>query len=194
MAKKKDETEQTAIEPVTNCDQFMEVVTNCDHLGSIDIRTLIHVVRGQQVLIDRDLAMLYNVGTKALNQAVKRNINRFPADFMFQLTEEEHQSLRSQFVTLNREIESLRSQNATLKDGRGQHLGRVGVHLRPCPGCQEANHPHRQLRGRPCSLNVHQACRRRFGHDPHPLQRAVSHRPEETQHPVPRNRVRPAAA
>ena len=60
MAKKKDETGQTAIGPVTDCDQFTEVVTNCDHLENIDIRRLIHVVRGQQILIDRDLAMLYH--------------------------------------------------------------------------------------------------------------------------------------
>ena len=64
-----------------------------------DIQDLIYVVRGQQVMLDRDLATLYGVETKVLNQAVKRNINRFPDDFMFQLTPEE--CLRSQIVTSN---------------------------------------------------------------------------------------------
>ncbi len=76
-------------------------VTNCD-LKSIDdihIESLIRVIRGQQVMLDSDLAMLYSVETKALNQAVKRNINRFPEDFMFQLTKEEAACLRSQIVT-----------------------------------------------------------------------------------------------
>lgn len=53
------------------------------------------------MLLDRDLALLYGVETKNLNKAVKRNIKRFPNDFMFQLTKEEEESLRSQFVTLN---------------------------------------------------------------------------------------------
>jgi len=57
------------------------------------------LVRGQKVMIDRDLAHLYGVDTKVLKQAVRRNIERFPEDFMFELTPEEHQNLRSQFVT-----------------------------------------------------------------------------------------------
>lgn len=61
----------------------------------------IHLVRGQRVMLDADLAELYGVSTKVLNQAIKRNIERFPADFMFQLTAEEHDSLRSQIVTSN---------------------------------------------------------------------------------------------
>lgn len=60
------------------------------------------VIRNQKVILDSDLAKLYGVGTKVLNQAVKRNLQRFPIDFMFQLTKEEHASLRSQFVTLKR--------------------------------------------------------------------------------------------
>ena len=60
------------------------------------------VLRGNKVLLDADLARLYGVTTKALNQAVKRNAARFPADFMFQLTAEESRVLRSQFVTLKR--------------------------------------------------------------------------------------------
>ena len=59
----------------------------------------IHIIRNQRVLLDVDLAQMYGVETKVLNQAVKRNLERFPEDFMFQLTENEDQSLRSQFVT-----------------------------------------------------------------------------------------------
>lgn len=55
----------------------------------------IHVIRGQKVLLDRDLAQLYEVETRALKQAVRRNIGRFPEDFMFELTLEEESSLRS---------------------------------------------------------------------------------------------------
>lgn len=67
----------------------------------------IRVLRGQRTLLDSELAALYGVNTKRFNEQVKRNIDRFPADFMFQLTAEEAESLRSQF--------------ATLKPGRGQH-------------------------------------------------------------------------
>jgi len=59
----------------------------------------IYLIRGQKVMLDRDLAELYGVETKVLNQAVKRNSDRFPTDFMFQLTEEEWRILRSQIVT-----------------------------------------------------------------------------------------------
>ena len=59
----------------------------------------IHQIRGQKVLLDEDLAHLYGVSTKSLNQAVKRNSTRFPQDFMFQITEDELNILRSQFVT-----------------------------------------------------------------------------------------------
>lgn len=68
-------------------------------LVSADIESLIYYIRDEQVMLDSDLARLYGVETKALNQAVKRNIQRFPADFMFQLTKEE--CLRSQIVTSN---------------------------------------------------------------------------------------------
>ncbi len=57
------------------------------------------ILRGVRVMLDRDLAKLYAVETKVLKQAVKRNIKRFPSDFMFELTKEEFQNLRSQFVT-----------------------------------------------------------------------------------------------
>lgn len=65
----------------------------------IQIQNLIYVIRGQKVMLDSDLAMLYEVETKVLNQAVKRNLERFPLDFMFQLTKDEYEVLRSQIVT-----------------------------------------------------------------------------------------------
>jgi len=67
----------------------------------------IYFFRGVKVMLDSDLPELYSVETKVLNQAVKRNFNRFPPDFMFQLDKEEYDSLRSHFVTL--------------ETGRGQH-------------------------------------------------------------------------
>ncbi len=73
------------------------------------VQSLIYVIRGRQVMLDSDLAMLYQVETKRLNEAVKRNITRFPEEFRFQLTEEEDESLRSQFATLNE------------NEGRGAH-------------------------------------------------------------------------
>ena len=72
------------------------------------IRSKIHVIRGQQVMLDRDLAELYSVETKALNQAVKRNTERFPENFMFQLSENEYEIWRSQFVTSNSDKMGLR--------------------------------------------------------------------------------------
>jgi phage regulator Rha-like protein len=71
-------------------------------------------------MLDRDLAALYGVETKSLNLAVKRNLKRFPKDFMFQVTKEEFESLRFQIETLENG-NSLRLQNETLKAGRGQH-------------------------------------------------------------------------
>ena len=71
------------------------------------IEQTILVIRGHRVMLDTDLAKLYGVATKVLNQAVKRNRTRFPMDFMFQLTAEEATSLRSHIVTL--------------KPSRGQH-------------------------------------------------------------------------
>lgn len=67
----------------------------------VQIKNLIYTIRGHRVMFDSDLAMLYEVETKVLNQAVKRNIERFPQDFMFQLTEQEWEDfkVRSQFVT-----------------------------------------------------------------------------------------------
>ena len=69
--------------------------------GSEKVESLIYEIRGQQVMLDSDLARLYQCknGTKVINQAVKRNPNRFPEDFCFQLTREEYENLKSQFVT-----------------------------------------------------------------------------------------------
>ena len=117
--------------------------------GTADIEVIkqrIYEVRGLRVMLDRDLAELYGVGTKVLNQAVKRNIERFPEDFMFKLNKGEWVVLRSQIATLKESTTSadteeigiietsLRSQIVTLKDdkncmtsqpvmsnGRGQH-------------------------------------------------------------------------
>lgn len=72
------------------------------------LQSKIHELRNQKVILDFDLAALYEVETKALNQAVERNIRRFPVDFMFQLTEEEFKALRSQIVTID-------------ETGRGKH-------------------------------------------------------------------------
>lgn len=88
----------------------------CD---SEKIQRKIYAFRDVQVMIDSDLAEFYKVETKVLNRAVKRNIDRFPVEFMFQLDDEEWESLRFQIGTLNND--SLRSQNGTLKQGRGKH-------------------------------------------------------------------------
>ena len=73
-----------------------------------DIRSKVYIIRGQQVMLDKDLAEIYGYEVKKLNQQVKRNIERFPEEFCFQLNEEEFKVLRCQFVTLN-------------ENGRGQH-------------------------------------------------------------------------
>ena len=109
--------------PVTKCDQLEKVkivkVANY-HLTNNDIESLIRTIRGQKVMVDFDLAMLYGVKNKRLNEQVKRNIKRFPDDFMFQLTQLEWNILRSQIATAkqpeNETITLLRSQIATAKD------------------------------------------------------------------------------
>ena len=72
------------------------------------IQNIIYEIRGHRVMLDSDLADLYNVEVKALNQAVKRNINRFPNDFMFQLANEEWDILRSQIVTAKKDFRKIR--------------------------------------------------------------------------------------
>jgi hypothetical protein len=83
----------------------------------VELAELIQWIRGEKVILDRDLARLYQVEVKALNQAVKRNSSRFPGDFMFQLTAVEAESLRSQFVTLDG-VEAASSS----AQARGKHL------------------------------------------------------------------------
>ena len=78
------------------------------------IATRILELRSKKVMLDRDLAKLYGVSAKVLNQAVKRNIKRFPGDFMFRLSWEEIESLRSQIVTLNK--------SKPKASGRGKHI------------------------------------------------------------------------
>lgn len=74
------------------------------------IQNRIYEIRGERVMLDMDLAALYEVGTKVLNQAVKRNIKRFPEDFMFQLTVSEWNAMRSQFVTASQNTAVMQSQ------------------------------------------------------------------------------------
>ena len=95
-------------------------VAICDIKGidNINIESLIRVIRGQQVMLDSDLAMLYNVETKRLKEQVNRNLERFPDDFLFKLTREEYNSLRSQIATSNKKDNPLRSQFVT-SNGRG---------------------------------------------------------------------------
>ncbi len=99
MAKKTIKTENK--QPVAYYDQSTNFeVANCD-LKTMRIESLIRFIREKQVILDTDLAMLYGVETKRLKEQVKRNIDRFPDDFMFELTREELNSLRSQIATSN---------------------------------------------------------------------------------------------
>ena len=84
------------------------------------VERLIITIRGQRVILDADLAALYGVTTKRLNEQFRRNRKRFPDDFAFQLTTAELTDIQSQ-IAANSAIESLRSQIATLKRGRGEH-------------------------------------------------------------------------
>ena len=134
MAKKKKIIKEQTSEPVANCDQLVKVdangnqqlaVTNCDR-KNINIESLIRIIRGQKVMVDFDLAMLYGVQNKRLNEQVKRNIKRFPEDFMFQLTKEEWNILKSQIATAkqsdNQSNGILKSQNATSSWGGTRKL------------------------------------------------------------------------
>ena len=80
------------------------------------IESLILTIRGKQVILDRDLARLYSVETRVLNQAVQRNIERFPEDFMFRLTKEEFENWKSQFVISNYDEENMSSQFVTIEN------------------------------------------------------------------------------
>ncbi len=88
------------------------------------IQSKIFTFRNHQVMLDSDLADLYQIETKVLNQAVKRNIKRFPKEFMFQLTKEEYDKIKGTYLIPHNEqenYEGLRSQNVTLKNFRGKH-------------------------------------------------------------------------
>ena len=144
MAKKKKIVEEHKSEPVANCDQSQEPVAKCDQLVKVDangnqqlavtnfdrkninIESFIRTIRGQKVMVDFDLAMLYGVQNKRLNEQVKRNIKRFPDDFMFQLTKEEWNILKSQIATAkqsdNQSNGILKSQNATSSWGGTRKL------------------------------------------------------------------------
>lgn len=100
MAKKRVNNKEEMREPVANCDQSREAVENSKHpekseitLSQYDIEKLIVTVKGEQVLIDRDLAMIYGIETKRLNEQVKRNVARFPERYRFQLTKNEMMEL-----------------------------------------------------------------------------------------------------
>lgn len=82
------------------------------------IQNRIYELRGERVMLDFDLAALYEVGTKVLNQAVKRHINRFPKDFMFRLTMEEWENMRSQSVTTYEAQDTMRSQIVTASQSK----------------------------------------------------------------------------
>ena len=88
-----------------------------------NIENLIHVIRGKQVMLDRDLARLYGVETRVLNQAVQRNIERFPEDFMFRLTREEVEFLKSQNVILEMGT-NMSSQSVTTPD---EFLSKISI-------------------------------------------------------------------
>ena len=89
-----------------------------EDITPILVESKIFLIRDKQVMVDRDLAELYGVETKVINQAVKRNLERFPEEFRFQLTLEEYDFLRSQFVTSKVEKDRLRSQSVTLNNGK----------------------------------------------------------------------------
>ncbi len=92
----KHKNDDAAVDVVRSDD---ETVDNLIEINSDSIKELIYTIRGKQVMLDSDLAMLYQVETRVLNQAVKRNIKRFPEKFMFRLTDEENKVLISQIVT-----------------------------------------------------------------------------------------------
>ncbi|MBL7703700.1 MAG: ORF6N domain-containing protein [Ferruginibacter sp.] len=89
------------------------------------IQNRIYEVRGQRVMLDKDLAALYEVPTKSLNLSVKRNIERFPPDFMFQLTKEEYEILRFQIETSETKTSPLRLQIETSNRGGTRYLPHV---------------------------------------------------------------------
>jgi len=96
------------------------MTTKRDIIPVEPVESLIRVIRGQRVILDTDLARVYGVSTKMLNQAVKRNRERFPSDFMFQLTAEDVANVRSQFATASEE--AMRSQIVTASKRNVRYL------------------------------------------------------------------------
>lgn len=94
-----------------------------NNLTTNQLGRLIYEIRGERVMLDSDLAAIYGVETKALNRAVKRNTDRFPKDFMFQISPQEWKNLRYQIGTSSsgQESDALRYQFGTLKTGTGRH-------------------------------------------------------------------------
>ena len=95
----KTQQDDTSTKPVANCDPLD---------AAMQIESHIFTIRGTQVMVDRDLAMLYGVETRALNQAVKRNKERFPETYMFQMNDSEFEDWKSQIVTSNHSEETIR--------------------------------------------------------------------------------------
>ena len=120
MAKKSTKKEETL-----NHDEVITSVAQSSP-ENVSIKSMIRVIRGQQVMLDFDLAFLYGVETRRLNEQVKRNIERFPDDFMFQLTKEEFDFLKSQFamskITDSQDIKNLKSQIAISRWGGTRKL------------------------------------------------------------------------
>ena len=100
------------------------VVTKCDDISKENMRIIksiqnrIYEIRGERVMLDFDLAALYEVATKVLNQAVKRHVTRFPKDFMFRLTPREWEDMRSQSVTAYESQTTMRSQIVTASQSK----------------------------------------------------------------------------
>ncbi len=132
---KKIAADKVEPEVIAKCDNLNEVTPNHDEVitsvaqsspESVNIKSMIRLIRGQQVMLDSDLAFLYGVETRRLNEQVKRNIERFPDDFMFQLTKKEFDFLKSQFamsnITDSQDIKNLKSQIAISRWGGTRKL------------------------------------------------------------------------
>ena len=138
---KKIATDKGEPKVIAKCDNLNEVTQNHDEVitsvaqsspESVSIKSMIRLIRGQQVMLDSDLAFLYGVETRRLNEQVKRNIERFPDDFMFQLTKEEFDLLKSQFamsnITDSQDNKNLKSQIAISKWGGTRKLPYAFTH------------------------------------------------------------------
>lgn len=132
---KKIATDKGEPKVIAKCDNLNEVTPNHDEVitsvaqsspESVSIKSMIRLIRGQQVMLDSDLSFLYGVETRRLNEQVKRNIERFPDDFMFKLTKEEFDFLKSQFamsnITDRQDNKNLKSQIAISKWGGTRKL------------------------------------------------------------------------